>query len=149
MNKFLIYGTIIAILFLVGFWLSKFSPGNSNYLLLPSPLSSTAATPTVSPLPQFTPTATNVFNRSCSLDTDCILVDTTLADICCGGDNCEPLDFSQDKWVAVNASGYAKQKDSVCTVRGVCAPGKECFPKPINDAYHVQCSNNSCLKVRN
>ncbi|MBI3485915.1 hypothetical protein HY025_03115 [Candidatus Daviesbacteria bacterium] len=149
---------VIVVLFGVGvggYYFGKLATTNS-----PQPTS----TPTPSLLPTPIATVTNfpsstpqVFDQtSCQTDNDCILYNSENLPKdgekwnCCGGDfSCQPIDYSESKWIGISQNWIQQQRDLNCT-KGTynCPMMPMCLPKPINDNYSAKCVNNVCTKTQ-
>lgn len=82
--------------------------------------------------------------EACVQDEDCILVNKEREPDCCYINGCEPIDYSLDKYIAVNANWRDQQIQASCKQDIGCP---NCDPKPINDQYQAVCKNNRCEKV--
>lgn len=78
---------------------------------------------------------------SCQTDSDCTLVINDSWADCSLIPICQPADYSNDKWVAVN------QKEYTARIQGCEIPAVMCDPAPINDKYKAGCLSNMCRKV--
>ncbi|OGK32922.1 hypothetical protein A3F58_04030 [Candidatus Roizmanbacteria bacterium RIFCSPHIGHO2_12_FULL_37_9b] len=89
----------------------------------------------VGPNCEFTPCSATIskppgyFDTGCSIDDDCVLVDKESVD-CCGNNGCQPVDYSQDKWIAANARWQAERISKNCLTNMACP---NCLPRPINE----------------
>ncbi len=82
---------------------------------------------------------------TCQVDSDCQLVVARSAADCSFEEyDCQPDDYSQNKWIGVNKTWYGNTKTKFCPVDQY--PRKSCFPKPINDNYRAKCDKNQCRK---
>ncbi len=83
------------------------------------------------------------FDSRCSIDDDCVLVDKDSVD-CCSNNGCQPIDYSQEKWLAVNVGWQAERISKNCVTDRMCP---NCFPKPINENFKAVCQNGECQKA--
>ncbi|MFH0884697.1 MAG: hypothetical protein V1861_03225 [Candidatus Micrarchaeota archaeon] len=88
-------------------------------------------------------------NLSCVSDADCLLVNSELGFSCCWAGACEPIDYSQDKWIAINRAWYEAGRASYCPVEKDCGPAPGCAVQSINENYMANCSANKCTKLPN
>lgn len=84
-------------------------------------------------------------NTSCESDSDCVLADSSLGFSCCYAGACAQINYSQDKWVAVNRSWYSAQRDTYCPQE--CGPAPGCPIRVINDSFEAVCSGGICEKT--
>jgi hypothetical protein len=84
---------------------------------------------------------------SCSRDEDCQLVNKNHGFSCCWEGACEPIDYSLDKWIAVNNNWFSEQRAENCPTIDKCGPAPMCASKPINENFEAQCVNNVCQKI--
>jgi hypothetical protein len=83
-------------------------------------------------------------NLSCETDDDCMLVNEELGFRCCWAGACEQLDYSQEKWIAVNKLWFEGRQDEYCP--SDCGPAPLCAIQEINTNFTVECSQQ-CMKV--
>ncbi|MBU0527191.1 hypothetical protein KKE92_01815 [Candidatus Micrarchaeota archaeon] len=81
----------------------------------------------------------------CNENPDCILVDESLGFPCCWVGACAQINYSQDKWIAVNGTWFGLQKNKYCT--NDCGPAPGCPIQLVNDSFEAICSNGFCEKV--
>ena len=79
----------------------------------------------------------------CKQDSECALIIDQSWTNCKLQDTCEPADYSQEKWIAVNQQSYSQVTWKNCPDRVAAM----CNPKPINDRFMGKCLNNMCQKV--
>lgn len=84
-------------------------------------------------------------NTECSIDDDCVLVNQDLGLDCCGVNECQPVDYSQDKWVAVNSKWRGELCKSIWSKGWNECPS--CQPRPVNENFKAICQNGTCQKV--
>lgn len=84
---------------------------------------------------------------SCSQDLNCQLINMSLGFACCWAGVCERIDYSQDKWIAVNQQWFRKQRQINCPAEEDCGPAPMCEPISINEAFKAQCIDRICQKV--
>lgn len=99
------------------------------------------------PAPPANPVTASLVGKdtSCQQDNDCSLAIKDSWSSCNLGENCQPIDYSQDQWVGINASWYQQTRNTNCPPAKY--PGRGCFPKPINDQYVAKCVQNICTKI--
>jgi len=90
-----------------------------------------------------TPTIQNVYT-SCYSNDDCLLINNKYGVDCCGDNNCQPVDYSQSSWIAVNTKWQAEQISKLCITDRACP---NCLPRPINENFKAVCLNGTCQKV--
>jgi hypothetical protein len=79
-------------------------------------------------------------DAGCQNDSDCTLVVKDSWGDCSLITACQPIDYSEEKWVAVNQEKYA------ASIRGCEIPAMMCDPKPLNDKFSAKCVSGSCRK---
>lgn len=84
-------------------------------------------------------------NTSCSADDECRLVNSELAFSCCWAGACEPMDYSLERWIAVNAQWYEGQREQHCPAD--CGPAPMCAVRVVNDNYTAICQEGICEKT--
>jgi len=84
---------------------------------------------------------------SCGYDADCLLVNSELGFSCCFAGNCEKIDYSEVKWIAVNRAWFGSGRIADCPHPSECGSGPLCFPKPINQNYTARCIGRKCQKA--
>jgi hypothetical protein len=84
---------------------------------------------------------------SCRTDDDCLLINEDLGFSCCWVGACEPIDYSLDKWIAVNKDWFAEQRATDCPPPEECGPAPMCAVRAINENFRAQCMNSVCQKV--
>ena len=85
-------------------------------------------------------------DNSCVRDSDCRLIDQTLKYDCCQAGSCQPKDYSQDRWVAVNAAKFDSLKAQACQSQA-CGIIPQCIARPENQAYEARCVGGTCEKL--
>ncbi len=83
----------------------------------------------------------------CQQDSDCQMINQDNGFGCCYAGQCDPIDYSQSNWIAVNKEQYSKQKAGHCPSTEQCGPAPACPSsiKPSN--YVVACQKNVCTKT--
>lgn len=94
------------------------------------------------------PTLPTGYSYSCKSDNDCILINKEEQNICCGDDNCQPLDYSLEKWIAVNKTSYEETKKGLCA-NSALLTCRDCNPKAVNINFKASCKNAKCIKQPN
>lgn len=101
----------------------------------------------------FTESGQDAIDRSCRQDTDCRLVHTTNSFQCCWEGACDPLDYSQEDWIAVNQAWYAEAHDALCpsdsAAEESCGPAPTCPTNVVNMNFATRCIDSQCRKVTN
>lgn len=88
----------------------------------------------------------NQVSDNCVRDSDCILINKDSNYGCNFSGECQPVDYSLDKWMSVNAGSQQEYIKNKCP--DILKMGRpNCFPKPINDQYTSKCISNRCQKV--
>src|SRR3989338_83728 len=84
---------------------------------------------------------------TCAQDRDCILVNKELQLGCCDAGRCQDIDYSQEKWVAVNSQSFNILKGLKCPELEDCPiTDRWCEDNIINENYYGKCVNNLCKK---
>lgn len=83
-------------------------------------------------------------DTSCQKNSDCSLQIQNSWSVCNLGENCQPIDYSQNLWIGVNNTWYQQTRTIHCPPDKY--PGRGCDPKPVNDQYSAQCIQNTCQK---
>jgi len=86
-------------------------------------------------------------NVSCTKDDDCILVDKSLGFGCCWSGACAQLNYSEDKWIALNLDWSEAVQDQYCPDPFECGPAPGCPIRAIDTNYTASCINSSCRKM--
>ena len=84
---------------------------------------------------------------SCQKDEDCQLMNQALGYGCCWAGACEAIDYSLDKWVAVNANWFNEQRRQNCPSSEECGPAPLCDARAINENYAARCVQGKCQKA--
>jgi hypothetical protein len=84
-------------------------------------------------------------DTGCAQDSDCALVDESLGFSCCWAGSCAQINYSEDKWVAVNATWYSSERDRNCP--GDCGPAPGCPIRIINASFVPVCQSGICEKI--
>ena len=84
-------------------------------------------------------------DTGCTEDSDCILVDESLGFSWCYEGACAQIDYSEDKWIAVNSTWFGVQRNKYCP--NDCGPAPGCPTQIINDSFEAVCSNGFCEKT--
>lgn len=99
--------------------------------------------PYAPPSPIVTPSpAVNGSEFSCIEDSDCTLVVANSWADCSLYNQCEAVDYSQNKWIAVNQSWYSSKFHCDSTAM-------MCNPEPINDSFKAICNKNGVCQKTN
>lgn len=87
------------------------------------------------------------YTYDCQQDSDCQMINQDNGFGCCYAGQCDPIDYSQSNWIAVNKEQYAKQQTDHCPSTEQCGPAPACPTsiKPSN--YVVACQKNICTKT--
>ncbi len=84
-------------------------------------------------------------DTSCETDDDCRLVNAELGFSCCWAGACEQIDYSLEKWVAVNKDWYESEREKHCP--SDCGPAPGCAVRAVNENFTAVCSESICEKV--
>jgi hypothetical protein len=98
----------------------------------------------VQPLPSPPPFAPET---ACGTDADCLLINSEHGLGCCYAGACEPIDYSEEKWVAVNAQWFESQRAEHCPSKVECGPAPGCAVRAANTNFTGKCFGNACLKA--
>lgn len=94
---------------------------------------------------------TELFNGpvsiECSQDNDCTLADRTLDYSGCYPGYCDTIDYSLEKYVAVNNEDYLQLRNSVAPAEDSCGPAPGCPTAYRNTNYRARCVKQLCQKV--
>lgn len=88
---------------------------------------------------------------SCQMNSDCEIINRSLKFACCWAGACDTADYSEPKWVAVNAKWFAGQRATACPSARECGPVPLCYGAKVvvagEESYEAQCVTNTCQKV--
>lgn len=84
-------------------------------------------------------------DASCAQDSDCVLVDESLGFSCCWAGACARINYSEDKWTAVNGTWYSAQREKNCPAD--CGPAPGCPIQVLNDSFAAVCNGGTCEKT--
>ena len=95
-----------------------------------------------------------VVSLKCNSDEECILINKDLGFSCCWEGACEEIDYSLDRYVAVNQDSFHSLRIKECPwVEDKAKRYEKCGPAPgcpvalINDNFVAKCVNNICTKA--
>ena len=83
----------------------------------------------------------------CTQNDDCVLKNRDLGIACCWEAYCQEIDYSEDKWVAVNWESYLILDAANCKLTEGCGPPPGCADQIINDNYKAVCEDGICTKA--
>lgn len=86
-------------------------------------------------------------DTSCQTDGDCQLINKDFAYSCCYAGSCQGIDYSQDKWIAVNSNSFLLQQEQVCPTKDQCGPAPACPSYMVNDKFAARCVSGVCQKL--
>lgn len=86
---------------------------------------------------------------NCELDENCRLINQDLGYRCCWVGACDAIDYSQDKWIAVNKAWFEKGRAASCPPTEECGPAPLCAAKAVNLDFTAQCIDQICQKTQN
>lgn len=84
---------------------------------------------------------------SCRIDADCQLINADHRFSCCRTGACEAIDYSLDKWIAVNKTWFEQGQRENCPVGRECGPAPICPTRIINENFTAKCVDQKCKKV--
>jgi hypothetical protein len=84
----------------------------------------------------------------CNDDMDCRLVNRKYGLGCCHSGRCNPIDYSEYEWTAVNGEWYQRQAKQTCPKDTECGPAPACEQKTVNNNYKAACINGKCQKIQ-
>ena len=97
------------------------------------------------------PEAMDQFNPSehanCQEDADCQLIDQELGWSCCWAGRCAQVDYSLNRYLAVNKDWFEKESAKRCPPKNGCGPAPMCASRFINTSFEARCLNTLCQKV--
>ena len=101
------------------------------------------ATPSEWPFPaqEFIP------ETACAADNECKLINAEQKYSCCYAGACEITDYSEEKWIAVNAEWFATQRTRYCPSAQECGPAPLCAVYVETSGYTAKCIQNTCQKA--
>ena len=105
--------------------------------------------PSPSPTPTATPSPENVFRNalySCVTDEDCALVNKELGLSCCYAGTCQEIDYSEEKWIAVNSIWLRLSQEQKCPSKEECGPAPLCAVRIKNNDFQAKCDAGICKK---
>ncbi len=85
-------------------------------------------------------------DTGCTSDSGCTLADSGRGFSCCWIGQCEALDYSLGRWIAVNKTWFDEGRASYCPSAQDCGPAPGCLPKPINGNFTAGCVSGKCVK---
>jgi hypothetical protein len=91
---------------------------------------------------EFTP------ETNCKTDEDCQLINKEYGFSCCYIGACQIINYSEEKWMAVNVNWFANGHEQYCPTKGECGPAPMCPVQSIDENYHVKCIKGNCIKVK-
>lgn len=87
------------------------------------------------------------FTYSCQSANDCLLVNRDLAYGCCYAGACQPIDYSQDQWIAVNRGDFEAKQKTYCPAQSQCGPAPACAQQFVQTDFVAGCVSNRCIKT--
>jgi len=84
---------------------------------------------------------------NCQSDEECMLINEELEYRCCWAGACDAVDYSQDKWIAVNKAWFEEGKAASCPSTQECGPAPLCAVRAINLDFTAQCIDQICQKT--
>lgn len=101
------------------------------------------ATPSEWPYPnqEFIP------ETNCTTNDECKLINVEKKYSCCYAGACEITDYSEEKWIAVNAEWFAAQRMLNCPSQESCGPTPLCAVYIEPSGYAAKCIQNTCQKT--
>lgn len=89
-----------------------------------------------------------LYDVSCSESSDCRLVNTDYGYGCCWSGTCQPKNYGEDSWIAVNAAAFQSSQTELCPTEDQCGPAPLC-PESAGDAsWSAECQENVCVKTK-
>ncbi len=89
----------------------------------------------------------STINVNCSQDSDCVLANKEQGFGCCSAGACEEIDYSQEKWVAVNGNWLEENRTKYCPSKEECGPAPGCATRMTNNNFEAKCLVDICQKV--
>jgi len=87
-------------------------------------------------------------NTSCEGAEDCMLINKDLEYSCCWVGACDPIDYSLEKWIAVNKAWFDEGRLTSCPATQECGPAPLCVIQAVNVDFTAQCGvDQVCQKV--
>lgn len=83
----------------------------------------------------------------CKSDEDCQLINREYGFSCCWIGSCGEIDYSQEKWIAVNANWFAAGHAQYCPTKAECGPAPMCPIMMAGKNYAAKCVKSVCQKV--
>ncbi|MEK6839529.1 MAG: hypothetical protein AABX72_01190 [Nanoarchaeota archaeon] len=80
------------------------------------------------------------YNNECTKDDECMLIDNTLGFSCCYAGACQIINYSEDKWTAVNAQWFAQMRQEFCPSKEECGPAPMCPEHFANEQFKAKCT---------
>lgn len=84
---------------------------------------------------------------TCIADADCQLINSDHGIQCCWEGACEPVDYSEENWIAVNRESYQAAQWNICPRSEECGPAPGCPVHVVNDRFEAKCVENVCRKM--
>lgn len=88
-----------------------------------------------------------VLDSSCQKDGDCKLINKDLNFGCCWAGVCDPVDYSNPKWVAVSRGWFEPARTQACASQPACGTRPMCPAQLANDSYEARCVGGLCTKL--
>jgi hypothetical protein len=85
---------------------------------------------------------------SCRVDAGCQLINFDNRFSCCWAGACEAIDYSLDKWMAVNKMWFEQGRSENCPTGRECGPAPMCATRIINEDFAARCIDQRCEKVQ-
>lgn len=92
-------------------------------------------------------TAEELSATACTVNEDCMLHNSELAWACCYAGSCQDINYSEDKWIPLNAQWLAQERQKWCTED--CGPAPACPVTIVDAGYSPSCVEGVCVKIKN
>ena len=80
------------------------------------------------------------YQHECTQDEECMLIDNTLGLSCCYAGACAIIDYSEEKWIAVNKEWFEQQHQQYCPSEEECGPAPLCPIQSKNENFRAKCT---------
>ncbi|PIP16954.1 MAG: hypothetical protein COX44_02605 [Candidatus Portnoybacteria bacterium CG23_combo_of_CG06-09_8_20_14_all_37_13] len=84
---------------------------------------------------------------ACNIDNDCLLINRDLGFGCGLAGFCDSIDYSLNKYIAVNVKSFLGLKEKNCEPLPEVTPFPMCAVQIINDNFFAKCISGICAKV--
>lgn len=88
-----------------------------------------------------------LYDLSCNDSSDCQLVNVDHGYSCCWQGACQPKNFIDQSWIAVNTTSYQASRQEFCPTKEDCGPAPSCPESADTSGVTAECQESLCVKV--